>query len=378
MGKRGAKLTTSADFYTKGQDNPRGRVALCMIVKDEEAILEQCLRSVVDFVDEVVIVDTGSKDGTVKLAKQYATTFERFKWRDSFADARNFAMGLAKSEWILTLDADDVVFNPQELPELIANANQDNTVCGIYSHYLQDKATRQKRLQLFRAMRHQWEGVVHENPMLHAEWKVADNSKPKPTYWMSELVVIHNKPMKRIAESAQQYLDILLKYDPSNYFGLAESYKILANERGKDWVKQSEEAVRQYKKAIHWPYSNDATKYISLCNVANLYLRLGTRCHGKTDLYSLEAAKDYAAQAIKMDESRAEGWCILGFALEAYIELNTHLNDRTKAREARQNAIVVYTQAGKCETPSDGIGIVWHKMYGDVPTMRRLYLEQKS
>lgn len=82
-------------------------LSLCMIVKNEEDTLGRCLESVKDIVDEIIIVDTGSTDDTVKIAENYGAKVFFYKWDNSFANARNFSLEKASKDWILIMDADD-------------------------------------------------------------------------------------------------------------------------------------------------------------------------------------------------------------------------------------------------------------------------------
>jgi len=84
-------------------------LSLCMIVKDEEASLKGCLEAARPFVDEIIFVDTGSKDSTKDIAKQFDARIFDFEWVDDFSKARNFSLSKAKSDWILVLDADEIV-----------------------------------------------------------------------------------------------------------------------------------------------------------------------------------------------------------------------------------------------------------------------------
>lgn len=78
-----------------------------MIVKNEEAFLDDCLRSVHDIVDEIIIVDTGSTDGTKEIALRYGAKVVDFTWTGDFSAARNFSLDHCSGEWILYLDADE-------------------------------------------------------------------------------------------------------------------------------------------------------------------------------------------------------------------------------------------------------------------------------
>ena len=84
-------------------------ISLCMIVKNEEAVLNRCLDSLKDLVDEMIIVDTGSTDRTRELALDYTDKVYDFAWTGSFADARNFSFSKATKEYIYCADADEVL-----------------------------------------------------------------------------------------------------------------------------------------------------------------------------------------------------------------------------------------------------------------------------
>ena len=73
-------------------------ISLCMIVKDEEDVLRRCLSSVKKCVDEIIIVDTGSKDNTIKIATEFTDKIYNYKWCDDFSKARNFAFSKGKEE----------------------------------------------------------------------------------------------------------------------------------------------------------------------------------------------------------------------------------------------------------------------------------------
>jgi len=84
-------------------------LSLCMIVKNEEEYLPQCLNSVKSIVDEMVIVDTGSMDNTVEIAKSFKAKVIHHPWNNDFADVRNVSLKHATGEWVLVLDADEII-----------------------------------------------------------------------------------------------------------------------------------------------------------------------------------------------------------------------------------------------------------------------------
>jgi FkbM family methyltransferase len=83
------------------------RLSVCLIAKNEEQFLEQCLQSVRDIAWQIVVVDTGSTDRTVEIAKKFNAAVHFFAWNDDFSAARNESMKYATGDWVLVLDADE-------------------------------------------------------------------------------------------------------------------------------------------------------------------------------------------------------------------------------------------------------------------------------
>jgi glycosyltransferase involved in cell wall biosynthesis len=100
-------------------------ISVCMIVKNEAKVLQKCLESIQGFADELIIVDTGSSDQTVNIAKKFTNNVYDFKWCNDFAKARNFSISKATKKYIFQLDADEI-FNIEivdELKELLVKEN---------------------------------------------------------------------------------------------------------------------------------------------------------------------------------------------------------------------------------------------------------------
>ncbi|MBK4732315.1 tetratricopeptide repeat protein [Oxynema sp. CENA135] len=93
------------------------KLSLCAIVKDEEACIGRCLDSVKEVVDQIVILDTGSRDRTVEIARDYGAQIEHYQWNDDFAAARNAALQYVTGDWVLVLDADEIL-HPEIVPQL--------------------------------------------------------------------------------------------------------------------------------------------------------------------------------------------------------------------------------------------------------------------
>ena len=91
------------------QKRKKANVSLCMIVKDEERVLSDCLGSAAPFFNQTIVVDTGSSDKTVEIAKEHGAEVSEIEWPDSFAAARNKSLETAQGDWIFWLDADDTL-----------------------------------------------------------------------------------------------------------------------------------------------------------------------------------------------------------------------------------------------------------------------------
>lgn len=98
------------------------RLSLCMIVKNEEAVLTRVLASAIQFADEILVADTGSTDRTVEISRQYTKHIYHYPWNDDFAAARNFICEKVSTEYWMWLDADDIV--PAESIAAILKLNQ--------------------------------------------------------------------------------------------------------------------------------------------------------------------------------------------------------------------------------------------------------------
>ncbi|HLJ97346.1 MAG TPA: glycosyltransferase, partial [Gemmataceae bacterium] len=145
------------------------RVSLTMIVRNEENTLGDCLRSVADLVDEVVVVDTGSTDRTREMAASFGARVIDFAWCDSFAAARNESLRHATGDWAFWLDADERLdaANRQRLVELFGRLGDENAGYVMKQHSGPEgdttRGTVVEQTRLFRnhpAVR--WEYRIHE------------------------------------------------------------------------------------------------------------------------------------------------------------------------------------------------------------------------
>lgn len=141
-------------------------LSLCMIVKNEEKVLERCLSSTRNLFDEIIIVDTGSTDKTKQIAEKFTNKIFNFAWCDDFSKARNFAFSKATGNYIMWLDADDVIPKETaiELLKLKQNFSADTYMLKYDIAFADNKPTfsyfRERIIKNCNLA--VWQGVVHE------------------------------------------------------------------------------------------------------------------------------------------------------------------------------------------------------------------------
>ena len=106
------------------------RISVCLIVKNEEDVIERCLESVKGFSDELIVVDTGSSDKTKEIVRKFTDKLYDFEWIDNFSAARNYAFSKAKCDYLFWLDADDIVM-PEDA-EKINNLKKSEESADTY------------------------------------------------------------------------------------------------------------------------------------------------------------------------------------------------------------------------------------------------------
>lgn len=149
-------------------------ISLCMIVKNEADVLARCLESVQGIADEIVIVDTGSTDGTKRIASEFTDRIYDLEWIDDFAAARNFSFSKATMQYILWLDADDVIEQSDREKFMELKATLDPQTDSVMMHYhlavnakgAVTSSLRRNRL-VKRERQFRWEKPVHEYLMVN-------------------------------------------------------------------------------------------------------------------------------------------------------------------------------------------------------------------
>jgi glycosyltransferase involved in cell wall biosynthesis len=143
-------------------------LSLCMIVRDEEEMLPRCLEAIAPVVDEIIVVDTGSRDATAEIARSFGARVIEHEWVDSFAAARNVSFDAATGDWLMFVDADQVLVSDDadQLRALTGHTWREAFYL-VETSYLGESddgyAARDNVLRVFRNRpRYRFEGRVHE------------------------------------------------------------------------------------------------------------------------------------------------------------------------------------------------------------------------
>lgn len=165
-------------------------LSLCMIVKNEEKYIDKSINSVKDIVDEIIIVDTGSTDSTLDILKNYNVKLYNYKWENDFASARNYAINKAKSNWIIFLDADEILDQSSKntLIKYIESTPFDGCHFVIYNYRSenQNDFTIHYAFRLFRNNKgYHYKGKIHEQIF-------NDNYKNITSKFSNEEIILHH------------------------------------------------------------------------------------------------------------------------------------------------------------------------------------------
>lgn len=202
------------------------KLSVCIIAKNEEKMLGDCIDSVAAIADEIIVVDTGSTDGTKEIAKAKNCILIESEWKDDFSYSRNISLDAASSEFILVLDADERLLNPNELLNSINSADENSgawlvdLVSSESGEINSSQAYYSKILRLFR--RHlgiRFEGAIHEQVLfsiLNLNYKILNSN-------VKILHLGYDLPQEQLIKKQLRNLALLDKsiaQEPNNAYNL--------------------------------------------------------------------------------------------------------------------------------------------------------------
>lgn len=274
----------------------KASLSLCMIVKDEGKTLERCLNSVKSFINEIIIVDTGSKDNTVEIAKKFNAKIYKFKWIDDFSAARNFAFSKATSDYIMWLDGDDFI-NEDDIKKIESLlSNMDSSYDYISAEYILARNSEGKvstSLRRNRIVKRQsaflWVGNVHEYIAVYGKGLEGNFS------------IEHGK----VKEYTDRNLQIFKTMEKNNKKFTPRDIYYYANELFDNGYYK--ESINQYNKFID-------TKEGWIEDIKGAYLKI---IRALNLINEKDKIVDVAFESLKIDTPTAEIACSLG---EYYFE----------------------------------------------------------
>jgi len=143
------------------------KMAAVYIVKNEEKFIAKSLNSVMPYVSQIVVIDTGSNDKTAIIASQMGAEVYFYKWNDNFSNARNYALKHIRREWIIALDADEIIENNIEFNKIITpNENIGGLSCKLINFINKDDNTQFSTHTYTRIFKNKsnifYQGAIHE------------------------------------------------------------------------------------------------------------------------------------------------------------------------------------------------------------------------
>lgn len=145
-------------------------ISACMIVKNEQEFLPTCLTSIKNAVDEIIVVDTGSTDKTVPIAKDFGAKVYYHPWNDSFSEARNHSLRYATGDWILQIDADEELdqSDVHKLRHIINTSNYNGILVAIYS-IIKGDVHKFYNTRIFRRNDAFYKDIIHEQIVIEGK-----------------------------------------------------------------------------------------------------------------------------------------------------------------------------------------------------------------
>ncbi len=146
-------------------------ISACIMAKNEEQNIGRCLNSIKDFCDEIILVDTGSTDNTVEIAKKYTDKVYFFPWNGSFSDARNETLKYASSEWVFIIDADEEASEnlKNNIRDYLKSLKEDIVAVYIPTVNFLDFEKKHSEIastaRFFRNGKVKYENIVHNQPV---------------------------------------------------------------------------------------------------------------------------------------------------------------------------------------------------------------------
>jgi len=254
------------------------KISLCMIVRDEEDNLAGCLLPIKDSFEEIIVVDTGSQDRTVEIARRLGAKVHHFRWEDDFAQARNASLRYATGDWIFWMDADDRLTRGEalKLGRLARSSSPDSYfLCRVLSTEPNGVKTEFMQLRLFPKL----PGVRFENSVHEQVAHSLDRLGLHPR--LSSVTINHlgySNPEEYRAK-VERNLKILRREVKKTPEDISLRYQLATNYNSKGMI---EEAIVELKSLLDMARSE--TGFPEITKMAHIVLGNNYRKLGKFNL----------------------------------------------------------------------------------------------
>jgi GT2 family glycosyltransferase/tetratricopeptide (TPR) repeat protein len=247
-------------------------VSACLIVKDEEDMLSECLDSLRDLVNEIVVYDTGSSDATVHVARAGGARVILGSWEDSFARARNAALAHAGGEWVLSIDADERLrADPEAVHRQILEAGVDveaYLVAIENLHGAGNPRSVHSAIRLFRRRSCAWRHRLHEQVVA-----ADDPARPLRTDALSGARILHLGYEAGVFEARNKSQRNLRLAEAALADDRTHPYALMNYGRALESAGKSEEALEQLSRAARMA-DDPPTRRLAVSNLAYILGRM--------------------------------------------------------------------------------------------------------
>lgn len=249
------------------------KLSIAMIVKNEEKYIENTLKplkKLQKYIDsEIVIVDTGSTDNTVEIAKQYTDNIYFHEWNNNFGDMRNISINYCTGDWILVVDADEVLYDVEELAKLIRNKkiNKSNGAFVKIVNFNKDvknsisNGAISPLLRIFKKGTVKYEGSVHEqprftNPIIETNIRFIHYGYDNSNYKLMEYKFKRNlsllmEELKKDEDNIYIIFQIAVSYSMHKDLKEALKYIEIAHEKAKGKIQNYIYVIDKYCFILH-------------------------------------------------------------------------------------------------------------------------------
>lgn len=324
-------------------------VSICIIVKNEEKAIEQCLKSLLPLNYEIVVVDTGSTDRTREIAANYTDKVYDYEWKQDFAAARNFAIGKATSDYIMMIDSDETLisYDKKELESLIEKYPDGVGRLLVINEYIRgnEKYRMRNRFnKLFSKKYYHYEGRIHE--------QIVSLYEKEYIMYNAPVTLLHrgyDGDLETRRKKAERNISLLMKEleingeDPYILYQLGKSYYMQENYL---------DACRTFEKALYYDL-DPKLEYVQDMVETYGYALLNTRQYetalqlsGVYDEFSVNADFVFLMGLIYMNNAMFTE--AIGEFLKA-TKMNEYITEGVNSYRAFYNIGVIYECLGSLD-----------------------------